>query len=345
MTVQSTSSVPSSTQIAQLADQISAQIDSSKTPQQKAQDSLLDFQAKWALTWTPPLLTDPGVCTTWADRSGPACRADMDALINQFRAASTDTGASGDSVAAATLGASVGIADVGAGDTAASAAYKKIEQSVNGAAATVAAAAASASTQISAAAGMVESNARRIDDAVGTAAPAATETDSGADAVAAANAAAASVAINTAGMSVSQMVMLVFGAANQARENLAKDQLDDLNQKNQDVAKLTSLMSSVRAAIPSDTTKDGTLPAQTTAALQSYGIPIPATDGDATKMVGSNMSTLVENIKSAIDTLNSTQTLQLQSVTKINNDLSEGTQLIASTLSDAHQMDMGIIKS
>ena len=170
-------------------------------------------------------------------------------------------------------------------------------------------------------------------------------TQQGADAAAAADQAAASVSVDTDGMSVSQMVMLVFGAANQAREDLAKDQLDDLNDKNQDVARLTSLMSSVRAAIPSDTTQDGTVPQETLDALKAAGVAIPGSDGSATQFKGSDMSTLVENIKSSIDTLNSTQTLQLQSVTKINNDLSEGTQLIASTLSDAHQMDMGIIKS
>ncbi len=59
-------------------------------------------------------------------------------------------------------------------------------------------------------------------------------------------------------------------------------------------------------------------------------------------MAASDLSKLVDNIKSVIDTKSNNTQLAIQGITKCNNDIAENYQVMSTTQSDVHQSKMGL---
>ena len=176
-------------------------------------------------------------------------------------------------------------------------------------------------------------------------------TDAGQQMLDEAQQAGSALKVDLSGMSVEQMVLAVFGAANQSREELATTNMDSLNTTSQNVGTLTSLMNSVRSLIPTstDTSTTAELPQDVADQLKALGVSVPdgsaSSDGQGTNLTEDQFNSLVQNCQSTIDTLNSTTTTQLQDLTKVNDDMSEDMQAMSKTVDDTHQMDMGILQN
>ena len=176
-------------------------------------------------------------------------------------------------------------------------------------------------------------------------------TDAGQQMLDEAQQAGSALKVDLSGMSVEQMVLAVFGAANQSREELATTNMNSLNTTSQNVGTLTSLMNSVRSLIPTstDTSTTAELPQDVADQLKALGVSVPdgsaSSDGQGTNLTEDQFNSLVQNCQSTIDTLNSTTTTQLQDLTKVNDDMSEDMQAMSKTVDDTHQMDMGILQN
>jgi hypothetical protein len=169
----------------------------------------------------------------------------------------------------------------------------------------------------------------------------------GAAMLAEAQQAGSALGVETSGMDLSQMIMLVFGAANKAKEFMTKDQVNMLNAQNKQVGMLTDLMSQVRDQLPAtpDDTQE-TVDSSVLATLKAAGVQLPdfsaSEDGRTSAMKASDLSKVVDNIKGVIDTRSNSTQLAIQGITKCNNDINENYQVMSTTQSDVHQSKMGI---
>ena len=159
--------------------------------------------------------------------------------------------------------------------------------------------------------------------------------------------AGSALGVDMAGMDLTEMIMMVFASSNQAKENLTKDQVDQLNDQNQEVGTLTDLMSQVSDQVPAnpDSTPE-TVDSSVLDTLKAAGVQIPtfttSSDGKTATMAASDLSKLVDNIKSVIDTKSNNTQLAIQGITKCNNDIAENYQVMSTTQSDVHQSKMGL---
>ena len=169
----------------------------------------------------------------------------------------------------------------------------------------------------------------------------------GAAMLAEAQQAGSSLGVDMNGMDLTEMIMMVFASSNQAKENLTKDQVDQLNDQNQEVGTLTDLMSQVSDQVPAnpDSTPE-TVDSSVLDTLKAAGVQIPtfttSSDGKTATMAASDLSKLVDNIKSVIDTKSNNTQLAIQGITKCNNDIAENYQVMSTTQSDVHQSKMGL---
>jgi hypothetical protein len=174
--------------------------------------------------------------------------------------------------------------------------------------------------------------------------------DIGADFLKEAQDAGSQLAVDLDGMDMSEMIMMVFAGANQAKENLTKEKVEELNQQNQDTGKLTDMMSQLNAKLPSsaetDDKTDVTIDNSVLDALKDDGVEMPDatanSDGTTSTLKADKLYALVQNIKSAIDTKSDNTQLAIQGITKCNNDIAENYQVMSSTQSDVHQSKMGL---
>ena len=160
--------------------------------------------------------------------------------------------------------------------------------------------------------------------------------------------AGSALAVDMNGMDLTDMLMMVFAASNKAKEGLQKDQVSQLNDQNQEVGKLTDLMSQVRDQVPAnpDDTTSETVDSSVLDALKAGGVELPPSttgaDGTTATMKASDLSKLVDNIKGKIDTMNDMTQLAIQGITKTNNDIDENYQVMSTTQTDVHQSKMGL---
>ena len=169
----------------------------------------------------------------------------------------------------------------------------------------------------------------------------------GADALQSAQQAGEALGVEMSGMDLSQMIMMVYASANKAKENLTKDQVNQLNAQNKQVGMLTDLMSQVRDQLPAtpDDTQE-TVDSSVLDALKAAGVQLPdstaSDDGKTASMKASDLSKVVDNIKGVIDTKSNNTQLAIQGITKCNNDIAENYQVMSTTQSDVHQSKMGL---
>ena len=169
----------------------------------------------------------------------------------------------------------------------------------------------------------------------------------GDDVLQAAQQAGSSMAIDMAGMDLTDMLMMVFAASNQVKEGLTEEEVGQLNDQNQEVGTLTDLMSQISDQVPPnpDSTPE-TVDSSVLDTLKASGVEIPAyttsADGKTSTMAASDLSKLVDNIKSVIDTKSNNTQLAIQGITKCNNDIAENYQVMSTTQSDVHQSKMGL---
>ena len=169
----------------------------------------------------------------------------------------------------------------------------------------------------------------------------------GAAMIAEAQQAGSSVNVDLNGMDLTDMLMMVFAASNQVKEGLTEEEVGQLNDQNQEVGTLTDLMSQISDQVPPnpDSTPE-TVDSSVLDTLKASGVEIPAyttsADGKTSTMAASDLSKLVDNIKSVIDTTSNNTQLAIQGITKCNNDIAENYQVMSTTQSDVHQSKMGL---
>ena len=172
-------------------------------------------------------------------------------------------------------------------------------------------------------------------------------TDEGAAMLAEAQQAGSAVRIDMAGMGLDELLSMVFGASVEVKEGLTRDSISTLNNQNQDTGTLMDLRSQISDQLPPnpDSTPE-TVDSSVLDTLKSLGVEIPSStasaDGKTSTMSASDLSKLVDNIKSVIDTKSNNTQLSIQAITKCNNDIAEDYQVMSTTQSDVHQSKMGL---
>ena len=153
--------------------------------------------------------------------------------------------------------------------------------------------------------------------------------------------------VDMAGMGLQELLSMVFGASVGVKEGLTRDTINTLNNENQDTSTLMDLRSQISDQLPPnpDSTPE-TVDSSVLDTLKSLGVEIPpstaSADGKTSTMSASDLSKLVDNIKSVIDTKSNNTQLSIQAITKCNNDIAEDYQVMSTTQSDVHQSKMGL---
>ena len=153
--------------------------------------------------------------------------------------------------------------------------------------------------------------------------------------------------VDMAGMGLQELLSMVFGASVGVKEGLTRDSISTLNNQNQDTGTLMDLRSQISDQLPPnpDSTPE-TVDSSVLDTLKSLGVEIPScttsADGKTSTMAASDLSKLVDNIKSVIDTKSNNTQLSIQAITKCNNDIAEDYQVMSTTQSDVHQSKMGL---
>ena len=156
--------------------------------------------------------------------------------------------------------------------------------------------------------------------------------------------------VDLQGMSITDMVKVVFGGVNQAQEADLSDQLANLNQQTQLSATLGSFKSQLEALQPGADGNVG-VSASVLAALQADGVDVPSAgaqsgqdpNGDV-ELTSTQMASLLDSVQSAIDANDSTQQTLMQQVTSTRDIVTEDFQLMSSTQGDVHQALLEIAK-
>ena len=156
--------------------------------------------------------------------------------------------------------------------------------------------------------------------------------------------------VDLQGLSITDMVKLVFGGVNQANDANLSDQLAKLNQQTQLSGTLGSIKSQLEALQPTD---GSTVSVATNVldALQADGVDVSSlgvqTDQDtlgSVELSSKQMTALLDGVQSAIDTNDSTQQTLMQQVTSTRDIVNEDFQLMSSTQGDVHQSLLEIAK-
>jgi hypothetical protein len=156
--------------------------------------------------------------------------------------------------------------------------------------------------------------------------------------------------VDLQGLSVTDMVKLVFGGVTQANDTDLSDQLAKLNQQTQVSATLGSLKSALEA-LQSTGGTNVSVAANVLDALQANGVDVSSLRAQASQdalgsvqLSSTQMTALLDSIQSGIDANNSTQQTLIQQVTSTRNIVTEDFQLMSSTQGDVHQSLMEIAK-
>ena len=156
--------------------------------------------------------------------------------------------------------------------------------------------------------------------------------------------------VDLQGLSITDMVKLVFGGVTQAHDTDLSDQLAKLNQQTQVSATLGSLKSGLEA-LQSGGGTNVSVATNVLDALQANGVDVSSLRAQASQdalgsvqLSSTQMTALLASIQSGIDANNSTQQTLIQQVTSTRNIVTEDFQLMSSTQGDVHQSLMEIAK-
>jgi hypothetical protein len=156
--------------------------------------------------------------------------------------------------------------------------------------------------------------------------------------------------VDLQGLSITDMVKVVFGGVNQAQESRLSDQLAELNR----CTELSGTLGSFNSQLEAVQTTDGSSVGVSTSvldALQADGVDLSSLGVQAGQdpngsiaLSAGQMTALLRNIGTAIDTNDSTQRTLMQLVTSTRDTVTEDFQLMSSTQGDVHQSLMEIAK-
>jgi hypothetical protein len=176
-------------------------------------------------------------------------------------------------------------------------------------------------------------------------------THDGQEMVADAQQAGQSARVDLSRMALGDMVMAIMGACNNSTDDIAQMIAAQLQSDNAKIAEMNSLMQRINSYTPAtdgSSNPDLTMPTTLLTQINQDGVDLPkdTTDnGDGTsKMKSSDLQTLIENIKTQIETMNNNQTAQLQALNKANNNHNERSDMISHVLDTQHETDSNALR-
>jgi hypothetical protein len=156
--------------------------------------------------------------------------------------------------------------------------------------------------------------------------------------------------VDLQGLSLTDMVKVVFGGVNQAAESQLSDQLTELNRQ----TVLAGTLGSFKSQLEAVQTTDGSSVSVSNSVLDalkadgvdvsSLGIPTGQDANGSVELTSAQMTSLLRNVQSSIDANNSTQQTLMQQVTTTRDIVTEDFQLMSSTQGDVHQSLLEIAK-